>query len=301
MAYRTRTSPLMLLLCLTASVAGAFQPLPTSTRLLTTRSFIGAELTRTTRKPTSATTFHRCLTRATVLKSSSTDDDDTYFDVKTTVFLVGGQSLLVGVAVLLAFVLKTPNYGLGPDISFSTAAIVDGILKTLPLGVLAYLLDFVEDKIPALRDVTLATQRSVMALLGATFKPGIGLLVSVALGLAAGVGEEMLFRGVFQYELAARVGQGVSLGVTSIIFGLLHAVTPAYAILATLASLYFGWLYQSAGNLAVPITTHAIYDVGALMYAHWAVSQLTKEEQKVIVEWGPPSDDNATDDDDVNA
>ena len=126
-----------------------------------------------------------------------------------------------------------------------------------------------------------------MALLGVTFKPFLGLLVSIALGLAAGVGEEMLFRGVLQYELAARIGQGVALGVTAVIFGFLHAITPTYALLATLASLYFGYLYQTTGNLAVPITTHALYDVGALMYAHWTVSRLTKEEQEVIINWEP--------------
>jgi membrane protease YdiL (CAAX protease family) len=194
---------------------------------------------------------------------------------------------LIGAAIVLAYFLQTPNYGLGPDINFSTSAIMDGVFKALPLGVLAYLLDFVEEEIPALRQVTLATQRSVMSLLGGTFKPIIGLLVSIALGLAAGIGEEMLFRGVLQYELASRIGQGISLGVTAIIFGLLHAVTPAYAILATLASLYFGFLYQEGGNLAIPITTHSLYDVVALMYAHWSVSRLSKDEQEAIINWEP--------------
>jgi membrane protease YdiL (CAAX protease family) len=283
-----RNSPFVLIVCLAASV-GAFQPVPI--RSLTTRGVLGDELTNTrARKPTPC--HRRCWSTtwtSAVLKASSSTEDDDLFDVKTTVFLVGGQSLLIGAAVLLAYFLKTPNYGLGPDISFTTGAIAEGIVKTLPLGVLAYLLDFVEEEIPALRQVTLATQRSVMALLGGTFKPAMGLFVSVALGLAAGVGEEMLFRGVLQYELGARVGQGVALGATSVVFGLLHAVTPAYAVLATLASLYFGYLYQVAGNLAVPITTHALYDIGALMYAHWAVSRLTKDEQELVMSWEPPT------------
>ena len=304
-----RNSPFVLLICLAASSAGAFHPVPI--RSFTTRGSVsnlgeesltigtgtgtgiggGSSNTNTrARKPTPPC-HRRCWTtnwKSAVLKASSSTEDDDLFDIKTTLFLVGGQSLLIGAAVILALFLKTPNYGLGPDISFNTGAIADGVLKALPLGFLAFLLDLVEEEIPALRQVTLATQRSVMALLGGTFKPVVGLLVSIALGLAAGVGEEMLFRGVLQYELTARIGQGVALGLTAVIFGLLHAVTPLYALLATLASLYFGYLFQTAGNLAVPITTHALYDVCALMYAHWTVSRLTKDEREVIIDWEPP-------------
>lgn len=88
-------------------------------------------------------------------------------------------------------------------------------------------------------------------------------------GLAAGFGEEMLFRGILQSGLASQMGNVAGVIVASVIFGALHAVTPMYAFLAWLASLYFGYLYLASGNLAVPIFTHAIYDVGALFYAHW--------------------------------
>jgi membrane protease YdiL (CAAX protease family) len=156
-------------------------------------------------------------------------------------------------------IVGTPNFGLGPDINFSVEPLVNGALWVGPLGVLAYVLDLVEERVPALQDVTKATQRSVLALLGGKWKPIIAVATASALGLAAGIGEEMLFRGVLQYELAARFGEFASVTVTSIIFGALHAVTPLYALLASLASVYFGWLYTSSGNLAVPIATHALY------------------------------------------
>eukprot|EP00547_Thalassionema_nitzschioides_P004013 CAMPEP_0194206588 /NCGR_PEP_ID=MMETSP0156-20130528/5572_1 /TAXON_ID=33649 /ORGANISM="Thalassionema nitzschioides, Strain L26-B" /LENGTH=158 /DNA_ID=CAMNT_0038933143 /DNA_START=470 /DNA_END=946 /DNA_ORIENTATION=- len=157
----------------------------------------------------------------------------------------------------------------------------------MPLAVAAYLLDFMEKNVPALQDVTKATHRTVLALLGGKFKPVTALMVSLALGLAAGFGEEMIFRGILQYELESRTSQAFSLGSSALIFGLLHAVTPAYAFLATLAGVYFGWIYQAAGNLAVPIATHALYDVGALFYAHWTVSRMTEEEQTEISLWEP--------------
>lgn len=217
--------------------------------------------------------------------------DDDMFQLRTTISLVAGQAVLVGLAVIVGALFKTPNFGLGANISFSLSAIGRGILMTIPLGTLAWTLDQIEEYVPALQDVTTATQRSLLALLGSTFKPGLGLFVAIALGVAAGFGEEMLFRGVFQYELVERLGKIGAVGVSSVVFGLLHAVTPMYAFLATLASFYFGYLYLDTGNLAVPIVTHALYDIGALYYAHWTVANLSPKEQTALAEWDGPRAD----------
>jgi len=211
--------------------------------------------------------------------------DDKYFNLQTTAVLIGGQSALIPVGFAIGFFLGTPNLGLGPGIAFEGSAFVDGFIRTIPLGILAIVLDLVEKSSPALQDVTKATQRSILSLLGGKFKPLLALVISIALGLAAGFGEEILFRGVMQYELSERFGDVFALGTTAVIFGLLHAVTPVYALLAALASLYFGWLYQTAENLAVPITTHALYDVGALFWAHWTVTRLSDDEQTSLAEW----------------
>lgn len=62
------------------------------------------------------------------------------------------------------------------------ASVQQGFLMALPLGVFAFVLDLFEDKVPALQEVSKATQKSVLALLGGTFKPVLGLLISLALG-----------------------------------------------------------------------------------------------------------------------
>jgi uncharacterized protein len=224
------------------------------------------------------------------IENSSDADDDKLFNIQTTISLVGGQSVLVGVAALAAAVVGTPNFGLGPGFSLSWDALTYGTLLSLPLGVLAIVLDVVEERVPALQDVTKATQRSVLALLGGKWKPAVAVITALALGIAAGVGEEMLFRGVLQYELEARLGGFVAVTVASLIFGALHAVTPLYAFLASLASIYFGWLYTSSGNLTVPITTHAVYDFLALLYCHYEVSKMTTAEQRALAEWKAPMD-----------
>jgi membrane protease YdiL (CAAX protease family) len=148
----------------------------------------------------------------------------------------------------------------------------------------------------------LATQRSVLSLLGMKRKPLTAAVVALALGLAAGIGEEMLFRGVLQSTLTDRLlgatafAQPISIGITSVFFGLLHAVTPLYAILATLASVYFGWVYVALGdgNLLVPMVCHAVYDVGALLWAHYVVTAMSQMEQNEILNWMPPSGNDSS-------
>lgn len=237
----------------------------------------------------------RLPTVATIHKSSSRDGEaeertDLFFDAATTVALVGGQSLLIVGSIAVAALIGTPNFGLGPGFQLTWSALSTGVLLTLPLGVLAAALDLVEDRFPALQDVTKATQRSVLALLGGEFKPAIALITSLALGCVAGLGEEMLFRGVIQYELSTRLGQFAAVGLSSIVFGALHAVTPLYAILAALASVYFGAIYIWSGNLAVPIMCHAFYDLVALLFAHWTVCRLNDEEQTLLSQWKGPGD-----------
>ena len=207
---------------------------------------------------------------------------------KTTLTLVAGQTLLVGAAALAALIAGTPNLGLGSNFAWSWAAVKDGALLTLPLGILACSLDLIDDKVPALQDVTKATQQSVLAIMGGTFKPVTAVLTAVALGLAAGVGEEWLFRGVVQLELADRVGAATGVALSSLVFGLLHAVTPLYAIFAGLASIYFGAIYLYTDNLAVAMACHTLYDIGALLFAHWTVCQLSRDEIRALARWEGP-------------
>jgi membrane protease YdiL (CAAX protease family) len=86
----------------------------------------------------------------------------------------------------------------------------------------------------------------------------------------AGLGEETLFRGVVQAGATQAIGghYGVWLGllVAALLFGLLHFITPTYAILAGLIGLYLGWLWLLSGNLLTPIVTHGAYDFLALVY-----------------------------------
>ncbi len=86
----------------------------------------------------------------------------------------------------------------------------------------------------------------------------------VWVALLAGCSEELVFRAVMQTWLN-QWGVTTGLLVSNTLFGLAHAVTPLYAVLAGLLGVYLGALFQFAdeGNLLVPILTHALYDLVA--------------------------------------
>jgi hypothetical protein len=87
------------------------------------------------------------------------------------------------------------------------------------------------------------------------------------IALLAGIGEEALFRGFLQRWLEGPLGMWGALAVASVVFGLVHFVTPTYAVLATVLGFYLGGLMlYFEGNLLAPMITHALYDFCALVY-----------------------------------
>ncbi len=88
----------------------------------------------------------------------------------------------------------------------------------------------------------------------------------ILIAVAAGLGEEVLFRGVIQITLADWVGPSGALLLASALFGLAHFLTPTYAALAALLGLYLGGLLMVSDNLLPAILVHAGYDFAALLY-----------------------------------
>jgi len=93
-----------------------------------------------------------------------------------------------------------------------------------------------------------------------------------ALAIMAGIGEELLFRGVLQGGLENPLGTWWALLIASLLFGLAHALTPAYFVLATLMGVYLGLIYVWTSNLLIVIVIHALYDWLALLYYRYRVT-----------------------------
>jgi len=81
----------------------------------------------------------------------------------------------------------------------------------------------------------------------------------IAIYLATGVPEEFLFRGLIQNALERAIGRA-ALPIASIIFGLAHLPDLRYVLLATLAGLAYGWVYQKTRRITASAVTHALVD-----------------------------------------
>ena len=97
---------------------------------------------QTTHATTHATTTTQ-LYQSSSSSPSSNDQDDLYFNAKTTVALVSGQSSLVLLAMGIAKLVGVPNLGLGTSVAFDGAAVQAAVLATLPLVGLAAALDVI--------------------------------------------------------------------------------------------------------------------------------------------------------------
>ncbi len=87
---------------------------------------------------------------------------------------------------------------------------------------------------------------------------------------AAGLGEELLFRGLLQHGLAGWLappwGVWIALLAASLAFGCCHLLSTTYAVLAALIGLYLGLLLMFSGSLLAPALAHGLYDFVALVY-----------------------------------
>ncbi len=173
------------------------------------------------------------------------------------VLVEGGLGL---VALLLAWLLGVPLAEYMPsDLDALLVAIGRGTLATLPL--LAGFWWAVHSRRPAMRRLRHWMQWLVDELFA---QSGLAPLALVA--ALAGVGEELLFRGVVQWSVGHWTTPWVGLAVASLAFGALHALSTLYFLLATLIGAYFGWLMLQFGDLVTPMVAHGLYDFLALAY-----------------------------------
>lgn len=78
--------------------------------------------------------------------------------------------------------------------------------------------------------------------------------------LAIAVPEEFLFRGLIQNLLVRWLGVGRGVTVAAIVFGLAHLPDVRYALLATLAGVAYGYVYQRTRRVTASAVTHAAVD-----------------------------------------
>ncbi len=170
------------------------------------------------------------------------------------------EGSLAVAAVVLGWAL-----GIDPVESFrwDATAVGVGVAGIAPLlGLLAWSM---RSAWRPLRSLRRFFDRSIVPL----FRP-LSVVQLAVLSILAGVGEELLFRGIVQAGIAhgigGAIGTAVALLAAGVLFGFAHALSPAYFLLATVIGFCLGAIWLATGNLLTPIVTHAGYDFVALFY-----------------------------------
>lgn len=183
------------------------------------------------------------------------------------------EAALILVAVVLGWIANINPFAY---LHFSESAIAYGVVGTMPLFLLFLTMEQIQTE----------STIKIKDVLFETLGPGLyryhwtDLLVLASI---AGLSEELLFRGVIQPWIESSWGMTAGLVASNIIFGLAHAVTPLYAVLATLVGIYLSLSMDYGGdkNLLLPIVIHGFYDFLAfvmLMRAYRA-SRLTNSKE----------------------
>ena len=188
---------------------------------------------------------------------------------------------LVIVALAIAAALGRLHH-MGLDLSHASLgdnskAFAFGIAATVPMFAL---LVFVRTtQIELFRKFNQDVDRMVKQLFGKT-----SILNLALISAAAGLGEELLFRGVIQVTISDWIGglQGVVFGlvIASLLFGVCHWLSVTYAVFAAIIGVYFGLLLVFTDNLIVPIVAHGLYDFVALtvLVKHDTLPELEVDE-----------------------
>lgn len=122
-------------------------------------------------------------------------------DIQNIITLVGAQALLIPVSIALANVLNIPNKGLGLGFAWTSSAFITGLQWTVPLFAVAGVMRILEPHSQALQEVTKATQRSVLAVMGKKRRPVFALFVSILLGAVAGTCQRVMYLMLHIYYL----------------------------------------------------------------------------------------------------
>jgi uncharacterized protein len=163
---------------------------------------------------------------------------------------------LAPLSLVLGWLLGHPPLA---QFAWSPEAFLWGVAATVPLVVL--FLAMLRWPVGPLARVKRFCDLEVVPLLEESTWSEIGLI-----SVAAGVGEEMLFRGVVQPSLTNWLGVPWGLGLASVLFGLVHPISVPYMVLATFLGLYLGAVLLVGDNLLTVMVTHALYDIAALGY-----------------------------------
>lgn len=125
-----------------------------------------------------------------------------------------------------------------------------------------------------------------LRLLGRRSSPWTAMAVSLLISVAAGICEEVAFRGFVYNAIWQTSGETAALLLSSLAFGLAHfPVFGASTFLELLFGLVFAMSYKLSGfNLFVPIVVHVVYDF-VVLFVTWLGSTAEFKRRIDEMEW----------------
>jgi len=87
--------------------------------------------------------------------------------------------------------------------------------------------------------------------------------VALLLGLVIGPGEELVWRGVIQRALTARLGAVGGLLAATALYAVVHLFSgnPLLILAALVCGLFWGVLYQRTGSIVLVVISHTAWDL----------------------------------------
>jgi membrane protease YdiL (CAAX protease family) len=146
------------------------------------------------------------------------------------------------------------------NLYFSEMAVFYGIVGTIPMFI--FFMALYQIQINSFQEVKRALLDTLAPNMVRLHWTDLFILAAIA-----GFTEEVLFRGTIQPWLESSWGMNTGLIASNVIFGLVHAVTPMYAVLAALVGIFLGLSMDYGGdrNLLTPIIIHGLYDFLAFL------------------------------------
>ncbi len=197
------------------------------------------------------------------------DDYDANSPARFTALAVGFELALGVLAVLLGWL--TGPWPWSTLTAFDAPRLLAGIAGGITTALLLFAGLVLVDRKPfgIFRQLNRTVRRHIAPL----FR-GTRVWELLAISLAAGLGEELLFRGYVQAALTDLLAHWLippwgaygALLAASALFGICHWISSAYAIVATAMGLLLGGLMLATGDLLASILAHALYDFLALLY-----------------------------------
>ncbi len=175
--------------------------------------------------------------------ASQLSSPDTMQQLASIGWVLGLSSLLSNIAAIAVMLyLHWADFSLGrigkpAAAGVMLTATLIGITQAVPTGYLTEVLQ-AED---ILSDVFSGMMNNVWGIL--------------ALCVGAPLGEELLFRGAIQRELHKRVRPWIAIGITALLFALIHG-NPVQMVAGFLMGCVLGWLYWRTGSVWPGIAMH---------------------------------------------